>query len=145
MNIRRKLRRVLALAALTSCVCAGSLGETLRIYTGPYQWHDGVDAFRQAHPEVTLEATVPCPGQADNWGRELRERYVRLLEACDLETLVQSRYSPSCMQRRDRYMVDRSSLLIAVYNGTPGGTRYTVQYAMSQGIDIVDLSPLEEL
>ena len=42
-------------------------------------------------------------------------------------------------------MGDRSSLLIAVYNGTPGGTRYTVRYAMSQGIDIVDLSPLEEL
>lgn len=106
---------------------------------------EAVVELRRRHPEVTLEAAVPCPGQADNWGRELRERYARLLEACDLETLVQNRYSPSCMQRRDRYMVDRSSLLIAVYNGTPGGTRYTVQYAMSQGIDIVDLSPLEEL
>ena len=37
--------------------------------------------LRRRHPEVTLEAAVPCPGQADNWGRELRERYVRLLEA----------------------------------------------------------------
>ena len=93
---------------------------------------------------MILEAAIPCAGPADGWGRELRERYDRLLAACDLETMIQERYSPVCMQRRDRYMVDRSSLLIAVYNGTPGGTRYTVQYAMSRGLDIVDLPPVLE-
>ena len=43
------------------------------------------------------------------------------------------------MQRRDRYMVDHASLLIAAFDGSPGGTQYTVQYAMSRGLDIVDL------
>ena len=43
------------------------------------------------------------------------------------------------MQRRDRYMVDHSSLLIAAFDGTPGGTQYTMQYAMSRGVSIVDL------
>ena len=45
----------------------------------------------------------------------------------------------ACMQRRDRYMVDHASLLIAVFDGSPGGTQYTVQYAMGRGLDIVDL------
>lgn len=103
-----------------------------------------VVGLRERHPGMILEAAIPCAGQADGWGRELRERYDRLLAACDLETMIQERYSPVCMQRRDRYMVDRSSLLIAVYNGTPGGTRYTVQYAMSRGLDIVDLPPVLE-
>ena len=71
MNIRRKLRRVLALAALTSCVCAGSLGETLRIYPGPYEWNDGVQVFRQRHPDLTLEG-VPVDEQ-DLWESSLRE------------------------------------------------------------------------
>ncbi len=42
--------------------------------------------------------------------------------------------TPGCMQRRNRYMVDRSSLLIAVYDGIPqGGTLNTLSYAMGKG------------
>ena len=73
------------------------------------------------------------------WALDQRERYTRLVEACDFETLVSAKYTPYCMQRRDRYMVDHASLLIAAFDGTPGGTRYTMQYAMSRGLSIVDL------
>ena len=36
-------------------------------------------------------------------------------------------------------MVDRSSMLIAVYGGMLGGTMYTLSYAMKHGLDIVTL------
>ena len=37
-------------------------------------------------------------------------------------------------------MVDRSSLLLAVYDGTPaGGTMYTLGYAMNRGLRTVIL------
>ena len=96
-------------------------------------------ALRAVHPDITVEAAVPCPTQADGWPPEQRARYRRLLDACDFETLVSNRYTPYCMQRRDRYMVDHASLLIAVFDGTPGGTRYTMEYAISRGLSIVDL------
>ena len=96
-------------------------------------------ALRDRRPDVTVEAAVPCPTQADAWAPDQRERYKRLVEACDFETLVSAKYTPYCMQRRDRYMVDHSSLLIAAFDGTPGGTRYTMQYAMSRRVSIVDL------
>ena len=99
--------------------------------------------LRERHPEVTLEAAVPCPTQPDAWPRRERERYARLLAACDVETVVSDRYSASCMTRRDRYMVDHASLLIAAFDGSPGGTRYTMEYAMRRGIDVVDL-PIPE-
>ncbi|MEG2176293.1 MAG: DUF1273 domain-containing protein, partial [Oscillibacter sp.] len=66
-------------------------------------------------------------------------RYRRLVSACDFETMVSETYSASCMQRRDRYMVDHASLLIAAFDGTAGGTRYTMEYAMRRGLDMVDL------
>ena len=91
---------------------------------------------------MTVEAAIPCPGQADAWPADQRARYERLVAACDLETLVSSQYSPSCMQRRDRYMVDHAALLIAAFDGTAGGTRYTVEYAMRRGVSIVDLDIL---
>lgn len=95
--------------------------------------------LRSRHPEVTVEAAIPCPTQAEGWPPDQRERYARLVAACDFETLVSDRYTSSCMQRRDRYMVDHASLLIAAFDGTPGGTRYTMEYAMRRGLQIVDL------
>lgn len=97
-------------------------------------------ALREEHPDVTVEAAIPCPTQADAWPAAQRERYGRLVSSCDFETLVSARYTPSCMQRRDRYMVDHASLLIAAFDGTAGGTRYTVEYAMRRGISVVDLA-----
>lgn len=100
--------------------------------------------LRRAHPEVTLEAAVPFTGQADRWPAADRQRRQALLDQCDLETVVQHTYSPGCMNRRNRYMVDRSSLLIAVYDGIPqGGTLNTLAYAMRKGVRTVVLPVAE--
>lgn len=97
-------------------------------------------ALREKHPgQVTVEAAIPCPGQASSWPAAARTRYKALVAACDLETVVSDRYTAYCMHRRDRYMVDHSSLMIAAFDGTSGGTWYTMEYAMKQGLSIVDL------
>lgn len=102
-------------------------------------------ALRAQHPgEVTVEAAIPCPTQASAWPAAERARYARLVAACDMETVVSQQYTPYCMQRRDRYMVDRSALMIAAFDGTAGGTRYTMEYAMKRGLSIVDLPILME-
>ncbi|GEM_PF-5269138 len=38
-------------------------------------------------------------------------------------------------------MVNASSRLIAVCNGTKGGTKYTVDYAMKKGLDVIVINP----
>lgn len=99
-------------------------------------------ALRISHSDVTVEAVIPCPAQADAWPADQQERYRRLVADCDYETLVSEKYTPDCMRRRNRYLVDHASLLISAYDGTAGGTQYTIQYAMRRGLDIVDL-PIE--
>lgn len=93
-------------------------------------------ALRDQRPGVTVEAAIPCESQASRWGEADRERYFRLVGLCDFETMVQHTYDRGCMLRRNRYMVDRSSLLIAAFDGTLGGTMYTVAYAMKKGVEI---------
>ena len=100
---------------------------------------DAVLELRQRRREVTLEACIPCEEQAARWRERDRQRYFSLIERCDRETMVQQRYDKGCMLRRNRYMVDRSSLLIAVYNGMLGGTMYTLQYAMKRQLEVVIL------
>lgn len=104
---------------------------------------EAVLELRAQNPALTLEAAIPCPTQPDGWSRAQRERYRRILAQCDYETLVQEVYTRDCMRRRNRYMVDHSSLLIALHDGLPGGTRYTIEYALRRGVDIIDV-PIEE-
>lgn len=95
--------------------------------------------LKEKYPHITLEAAIPCPTQADRWSKAQRERYQGILSRCDYETLVQQSYTPDCMQRRNRYMVDHAALLIAVNDGKPGGTRSTILYAMRRGRNILDI------
>ena len=100
---------------------------------------EAVLRLRTQYPDVTLEAAIPCPTQATHWSAEEQLRHDRLLAACDFETLVQTQYTRNCMQRRNCYMVDHASLLIAVHDGLPGGTRQTILYAMKQKIPVLDI------
>ena len=98
-------------------------------------------ALRDEQPGITVEAAIPCEEQAARWPEEERQRYFNLIGRCDLETMVQHHYARGCMLRRNRYMVDRSSRLIAVYDGMLGGTMYTLTYAMKQGLEVLILDP----
>ena len=58
---------------------------------------------------------------------------VDILRRCDQVTLLQEPYTPDCFQRRNQYLVEHSSLVIAVWNGRPSGTGNTVSYARACG------------
>lgn len=100
---------------------------------------EAVQALREEHPELTLEAAIPCDSQADGWPAALRRRYEALTAACDEVTLLQHAYTPGCMQRRNEYMLDRSSLLLAVYDGLPGGTMNTILSARRRGRTVITI------
>ena len=100
---------------------------------------EAVIALKEQHDDVTLEAAIPYIGQADNWGDYNKRRYERILDCCDKKTVIQESYSPSCMMKRNRYMVDHSSVLIACYDGKPGGTWNTIHYALEQDVELIQL------
>lgn len=103
---------------------------------------EAVLALSRSKPDLTLEAAIPFAAQAEHWPAADQARRAALLDRCHYETVVQHRYSPSCMARRNRYMVDRAALLLAVYDGVPkGGTAGTLTYALQQGLETLVLDP----
>ena len=100
---------------------------------------EAVIKLKEMHGDITLEAAIPYSGQADNWGEYNRRRYERILSLCDKTTVIQESYSPSCMMRRNRYMVDRSNVLVACYDGKTGGTWNTIRYAMDKDVEVIQL------
>lgn len=98
---------------------------------------EAVLAMREEYDDVTLEAAIPCDSQANSWPEEQKERYNAILSSCDTVTFVQHQYTPGCMLRRNRYMVDNSSVLLACFNGSSGGTMNTLLYARRQGVKTI--------
>lgn len=97
--------------------------------------------LKSKYPGITLEAAIPCESQAEKWSEEHRDRYFDIISRCDKETLLQTRYTPDCMDKRNRYMVDHADVLIAVWDGHPSGTAKTVMYAQNQGKPIIVIDP----
>lgn len=98
---------------------------------------EAVLALRKEHPDVVLEAAVPCGTQPDRWNRAQRQRYNELLNSCNKVTMISVCYTPDCMMARNRYMVNSSSLMLCCYNGRPGGTMKTILYAQRSGVDVI--------
>ena len=98
---------------------------------------EAVLTLREKHPDVSLEAVIPCGSQPDRWAKPLRMRYTSLLDRCDSVKVLQIMYSRDCMMRRNKYMVDNSSLLLGCFMGIPGGTMNTIVYAERSGLKVV--------
>lgn len=133
----RKLKEVLAchvegvyLAGCTHFICGMARGCDL-------YFAEAVIALRERYPEVTLEAAIPCDTQANGWTPAEQRRYEHLMAESDEVSFVAHAYSPGCMQRRNEYMVAHASVLLAVFNGTSGGTMQTVLMARRRGLKVI--------
>lgn len=97
--------------------------------------------LKSSYNGITLESAIPCETQAEKWTEVQRDRYYEIAAQCDEETMLQHQYTPDCMQKRNRYMVDEADYIIAVWDGRPGGTSKTVQYAQRQGKPVTVINP----
>lgn len=102
---------------------------------------EAVLACREEMPGLRLTAVVPFTGQESRFSARDRERFHRVLAAADETIVLSSVFHRGCYAVRNDYLVDRASVLIAWYDGSPGGTRYTVRRAERKGRHIVHLSP----
>ena len=82
---------------------------------------------------IVLEAAIPFPSQFKRWKEETKREYERILLQCDKVHCVYDVFSLEAYKKRDKYMVDKSSLLIAVEGKPNGGTARTIAYARELG------------
>ncbi|MGI5906839.1 MAG: SLOG family protein, partial [Candidatus Pararuminococcus gallinarum] len=77
----------------------------------------------------------PYEGFESRWSEDWKVRYNAVMEQADLVRYVCKGYSRACFQIRNEWMVDRAARVIAVYNGEPGGTRNTIEYANKNKVE----------
>lgn len=104
---------------------------------------EAVIKYREKHRDIILECAVPFRGQADRWNRVWRARYENILQCANIVTYLQNEYDKGCYERRNRYMVDNSDYVAAIWKGTNGGTRNTIKYAQGKNKRICVWDPIK--
>jgi len=98
--------------------------------------------LKEKYPWIILEMVSPFDAQASHWTAEYQARHARLFSEADITTATGHAYDRGCMFRRNRYLVDNADLLLAAYDGQPGGTAMTVDYARKSGIRVFLIQPV---
>jgi uncharacterized phage-like protein YoqJ len=89
---------------------------------------------RQFPYKFQLECAVPCKEQERKWNKTAQQRYQNILSQADKVTYVtETTYTHKCMQKRNEYMVNESSYVYGIWDGTSGGTKNCIDYAKKQG------------
>lgn len=99
--------------------------------------------LRKKKPALKLHCILPCKTQAEKWPVSEQERYQKILAQADSIFFTSRNYHPNCMLERNRFMVEKAHLLLAVYNGQPhSGTAAAVRHAQKLGCDIIIINPI---
>jgi uncharacterized phage-like protein YoqJ len=96
--------------------------------------------LKKQYPDIRLILVLPCQDQASRWQRQEIEEYERVKAAADKVVYTSDHYYNGCMHKRNRHLVDYSSLCICYLTNDSGGTKYTVDYALSRGLEVVNLA-----
>lgn len=113
-------------------------------YTGMANGFDIIAAeqialIKKLNKNIHLIAVVPFKGQEKGWSEEWKTRYNQLLSQVDEVITLNEKYEVWAFSQRNKYMVERCRNVISFYDGKPGGTKNTLEYASSICRNIINI------
>ena len=91
------------------------------------------------YKHISLIAVVPFVGQENGFLIDDKAVYETILDKVSQKVIISDHYQVGVYHRRNDFLIDNSSVLIACYNGSPRGTKYTFERARRQGHKIINL------
>jgi len=99
---------------------------------------DQYAAFICTKLKIPYIAAIPFKNQDAVWSDPQKKIYKSLLSKSYQQVIVsEGDYAAYKMQLRNQYIVDNSDIMIACYDGKPGGTNNCVNYAKSKNKQII--------
>ena len=95
--------------------------------------------LKKEYAHIRLILVLPCISQTKNWQEQDIAEYERIKKRADKVVYTSLNYSRGCMHKRNRHLVENSSLCICYLREQTGGTLYTVAYAKKQKLSIVNV------
>ena len=96
--------------------------------------------LREVYPQIRLILVFPCENQTKGWKESDIEIYESIKARSDKYVYVSKEYTSDCMFKRNRHLVNNSSVCVCFLESEKGGTAYTVKYAKEKGLRIINLA-----
>lgn len=130
--------------------------EILEVFTGGALGIDQMtfevaNELKEKGFNIKTTLCIPFRKQYIKWNKQDIERYKHQIGIADKVIYVDeiNKYNPSreCigdykvwkLQKRNEYMVDNSDLVMAYWDGSSGGTKNCIQYAISLSIKVINI------
>ena len=104
---------------------------------------EDVCELKKQNSEIKLICAIPFDRQTSGWTVEEIERYENIKSLADEIVVTSPSYNKGCFHKRNRYMVDNAETVVCCFDGKPGGTAYTVDYALKKGKTVIQINPEE--
>ncbi len=89
---------------------------------------------KKKNSSLHLICALPHPGFESRRSLSEKIKFNRIIKNADIVKQINAHYFTGCYQVRNEWMVDRSNLVIAVFNGRKSGTKNTIDYAKRKGV-----------
>lgn len=133
-------------SGITHFICGGALGVDQIAFSVLQRLRDVEDFC------ITIELAIPFEGFESQWipaSKKLHSEHIILADKVTVvdkddryQTKVQTgKYHPLKMEMRNRYMVDNSFYVIAVFDGSKSGTANCINYAEKHNREISIINP----
>lgn len=150
-HLRNRFKDILVSLVADALTFRWAKPQDIEVYVGGALGFDTDAARVCVEAAVPFIAAVPFPSQYRRWRPDDQKVYHNMLTYAKRVEYVSSVDPPesvgvnfaviNMMYARNRYMVDRCDLVVAAWDGSPGGTAHCVKYAQSKGKEILVLTP----
>lgn len=96
--------------------------------------------LKERYPDIRLILVLPCLKQSNSWSCDDIKIYDEIKTKADKVVYTSRDYYSGCMYKRNRHLVDNSSLCICYLTERKGGTFYTVNYAKKRRLNIFNIA-----
>jgi uncharacterized phage-like protein YoqJ len=116
--------------------------KVIKLISGMAVGWDTACAIAALKLGIPLVAAIPFDGQDMRWPKEARERYRHLCgRAGEVVRVCEGGYAAWKLQKRNEWVVDESQWMLALWDGSAGGTGNCVAYAEKVGREWDNLWP----
>lgn len=91
---------------------------------------------RETNPSISLFCAIPYESFEKKWSESWQNLYRNILANADGSKVFQPQFTYTSFQERNRWMVNCSERVIAVFSGEKGGIKNTLDYAGKVGVTV---------
>ena len=131
-EIKAKLRE-----KIWELYCNGCSSFYVNCEYGVPMWAAEIICAMKLYNNVELHIAMPYEEQSIGWSEEYRDRYYDIHSKADEVHIIGTRCTDDCFNEADRYMIDRSDVLLVCGNSHSG--LYGAEYAGEHGVECLYL------